>query len=752
MKRKNYLQLLTIMMVAMLCVGFASCSKDDSNDEFEPTENVSSQDPEGTIVLNMEGGASGNFYKIGELGEIHVDAANNFRGYDRNSYKIEFVTIGKVEGLSKVNKIPTSGWAESAAVVPGTGYMMRYYPSSYNKTNPQYARIYVVDYLTSTYTDETGNTYGSTTGATIKYQAPLQQKINLDNSSLTFTNTGNVSKSIKLKTPTHLSVKDKPEWCYVTTYVDSVRITVSENLGEARKGDVILSNVYGEATISVSQGAVAAISLEKTSLSFTNKASTQSVKLKTPTYYEIEEKPSWCTIQTKVDSITISVEENKDKARTGNIVVKNAIGKATIQVNQESYPAISFDKTSLTFNSAASSQTVKLKTSTNVELEEKPNWCTVQVSLDAIIVSVVENLSASQRTGNIVLKNAVSTATLSVTQKASSSPLFEKGMGTKQDPYQIKTAQQLENIGKATNSHFILSADIDLKTYLYEYGNGWEPINNFTGSLDGKGYKIKGLWIKRPSTDNIGLFSSANGATISDINIDIDENAITGRSYVGSICGKATSCSFSKCSINGNVIGNGDNVGGLLGFASSCSVSNSTFKGYIHGSSYTGGVAGQLSGSISQCFVDATIIGSAKTGGIAGGGSPTITYCYSGGHIGTEQLNYSGDIYAICRDGNVSESYSQASLTGHSCYAFIATNIVRNVTKCYYAGKVEAHYFYSNVGTYTYYDSTIAGFNDSNGYSTAYMMKQSTYESWDFKNTWKITEGKTYPTLRCFDK
>lgn len=32
------------------------------------------------------------------------------------------------------------------------------------------------------------------------------------------------------------------------------------------------------------------------------------------------------------------------------------------------------------------------------------------------------------------------------------------------------------------------------------------------------------------------------------------------------------------------------------------------------------------------------------------------------------------------------------------------------------------------------------------------MKKQSTYESWDFKNTWKITEGKTYPTLRCFDK
>lgn len=638
MKRKNYLNLLAIMMVAMLSIVLVSCSKDDKDDELEQTENVSNQDPEGTIVLNMEGGASGNYYKMGELGEIHIDAANNFRGYDRSNYKIEFVTIGKVDGLSKVYQIPLSGWAESAAVTPGTGYMMRYYPNLYNIDNPQYVRIYVVDYLTTTYTDEMGNMYGSSSGATIKYQAPLQQKINLDNSSLAFTNTGNVSKSIKLKTPTHLSVKEKPEWCWVTTYVDSVCITVSENIGEARKGDVILYNVYGEATISISQNAIA---------------------------------------------------------------------------------AISFESSSITFSSEASTQTVKLKTSTNVELEEKPNWCTVDLSSDAISVSVVENLSASQRTGKIILKNAVGSANIDVVQKASSTPLFEKGMGTEEDPYQIKTAKQLENIGKSSSSHFVITSDIDLKAYLYEYGNGWEPIDDFRGTLDGKGHILKGLWIKRPSTDYIGLFSSITQATIRDINVEIDESGITGQQYVGAICGRANSSQIFGCNV----------------------------KGIIAGYYYVGGLFGIISSSnISKCHLNGIIVGNSLVGGIGGQSdyNSTITRCYSEGNILGANNN---DVYGICSEGSISDCYSLAVLSGHYCYAI--SN--RSATRCYFAGEVSGSIFNCN-GTYTYFDSTVSGKTGSNGYSTDDMMKQSRYESWDFKNTWKITEGKTYPTLRCFDK
>ena len=295
-------------------------------------------------------------------------------------------------------------------------------------------------------------------------------------------------------------------------------------------------------------------------------------------------------------------------------------------------------------------------------------------------------------------------------------------MGTEEDPYQIRTAQQLENIGKSPNSHFVITSDIDINSYLYEYGNGWEPIDDFKGTLDGKGYTLKGLWIKRPNTDYIGLFSSITQATIKDINIEIAESGIKGQQYVGAICGRANSCQIFGCNV----------------------------KGIISGNYYVGGLFGYISSSrTSKCHVNGIIIGNNgnNVGGIGGEGdyNSTITLCYSEGNIIGSNYN---DVYGICREVIVSNCYSLATLTGsRGCYAI--SN--RSATQCYFAGKVSGSSFYCN-GTYTYFDYTVSGKTGNNGYSTANMKKQSTYEGWDFKTIWQITEGKTYPILRCFDK
>ena len=93
MKNSKSSHLLFLSVVTLLSLCFISCSKDEESDEQEKTENLSNQDPEGTIVLNMISGADGNYYTIGDLGEIHVDAANNFRGKE-SDYKIKVVNIG----------------------------------------------------------------------------------------------------------------------------------------------------------------------------------------------------------------------------------------------------------------------------------------------------------------------------------------------------------------------------------------------------------------------------------------------------------------------------------------------------------------------------------------------------------------------------------------------------------------------------------------------------------------------------------
>ena len=74
-----------------------------------------------------------------------------------------------------------------------------------------------------------------------------------------------------------------------------------------------------------------------------------------------------------------------------------------------------------------------------------------------------------------------------------------RGSGTKVDPYQIGTAEQLGafrdivNAAKGAEKHAILTNDIT-----FESGT-WTPIgdrltnNRFVGTFDGNGYSIKGL-------------------------------------------------------------------------------------------------------------------------------------------------------------------------------------------------------------------------------------------------------------------
>lgn len=531
MKKKNYLHLLSTIMAVMLSFSLASCGGDDDDepqkDQYEKTENLSNQDPEGTIVLNMVSGAKDNYYTIGELGSIHIDAANNFVGRYSD---IDFVTIGKVDGLGKIDRIPNTGWGKSAAVVPGTGYVMRHgYSSSY-----QYARIYVVDYLGSTYTDDVGNTYGEITGATIKYQAPFQLPIKLD-------------------------------------------------------------------------------------------------------------------------------------------------------------------ITSLSFDSGANSKTLELTNPTTISIEEKPDWCEVFINTESkITITVTENLTAEQRQGDIVLKNTSNSVKISVTQKGSSSPMFQAGSGTAQDPYQIKTAQQLKSITKALNAHFILTADITLNEE--SNGSGWDPIGKqetpFRGTIDGQGHFIKNMWMKRPTTDGVGLFGYIQNATIKGIRLEIGNYGLNGGNYVGGICGYSNSGLIQECSVNG----------------------------YINGKDYVAGICGEApNANIIQCYTKGTILSKSWASGITN--RATVIDCFSITSLIGYEVNGIG--------GN-------------------------NVSKCYYAGKASPTYYFHCPGTYTYFDQTIIGtsslYDKDNARTTSQMNTQSNYEGWDFANTWKITEGKTYPTLRCFDK
>jgi hypothetical protein len=88
---------------------------------------------------------------------------------------------------------------------------------------------------------------------------------------------------------------------------------------------------------------------------------------------------------------------------------------------------------------------------------------------------------------------------------------------------------------------YYLANDIDCScTSGWNGGAGFEPIGNysneFTGTFDGKGYKITNLYINRSTTDYVGLFGfTGSGSEIKDVGLE--EVNVSGDLYVGGLVG-----------------------------------------------------------------------------------------------------------------------------------------------------------------------------------------------------------------------
>ncbi len=169
--------------------------------------------------------------------------------------------------------------------------------------------------------------------------------------------------------------------------------------------------------------------------------------------------------------------------------------------------------------------------------------------------------------------------------------VFAGGSGIDGDPFQIHTAEQLNNVRNNLNSHFILLNDIDLTGYLSEAGAGWNdgagwaPIgtsgSRFAGVFDGAEYRITGLHINRPTSENVGLFGSTNGARIQ--NVEVWGVSIKGGSYVGGLIGRGYETTVSQCGTSGTVTGTGDlYTGGLIGYMYNGSVSRCNRKEQLY--------------------------------------------------------------------------------------------------------------------------------------------------------------------------
>lgn len=191
------------------------------------------------------------------------------------------------------------------------------------------------------------------------------------------------------------------------------------------------------------------------------------------------------------------------------------------------------------------------------------------------------------------------------------------GDGSRSTPYILYTKEQLSQISLMPNKFYRLGSDITLD-------GEWTPISDFTGTLDGNGYTIRGLTVS--GKNHAGLFSHVSG-TVKNLTVYGD---MTAAKNVGIIAG-TNDGNIENCTVAGTAYANTDYAGGICGV--NCgTVKNCLTSLYsVASGSFAGGISGINYGIIENCLAAVNVVASDMyAGGIAGVNSGgTIKACVS---------------------------------------------------------------------------------------------------------------------------
>lgn len=271
------------------------------------------------------------------------------------------------------------------------------------------------------------------------------------------------------------------------------------------------------------------------------------------------------------------------------------------------------------------------------------------------------------------------------------------GSGTQEDPYQIYTANDLQNING--HSWYKLMNDIDLN------GVKWQPIgrNGATmANLDGGGFTIKNLNVKDSASDFCGLFSTLQDATIT--NLTLEGCSVDGGSKTAILAGDMTSCTISNVTIiKANVKGDA-NVGALAGNAYYCTLQNvQVLESTIGGSSLVGGIVGTADRlDITLSSFNGDVTGSGNVGGIcakANSATKISRSCTSGTVTGTGTDTKAAGIVAESR-AYVTDCFTTANISAPGYVGGIVGLNYASVSNCYASGTLSSETLAAGIVAY----------------------------------------------------
>ncbi|MCC2380942.1 type II secretion system GspH family protein [Bacillus wiedmannii] len=226
--------------------------------------------------------------------------------------------------------------------------------------------------------------------------------------------------------------------------------------------------------------------------------------------------------------------------------------------------------------------------------------------------------------------------------------LPQTGVGTKTNPYIIRTIGELQAISLNPTAAYKLGNDIEgCVTKEWNSGEGFELIAGFAGVFLKSNYSINDLYINRPNQDYVGLFGDVNSSekgmfsvylknprvigkdfvgaisgalSVREMDsIKVENGEVTGQNNVGMLFGKVTSFASQRLFGSGKVNGK-NNVGGISGFGDDIMLKYTGFVGEVTGNDSVGGLMGRLDGisMLGGSYVSATVSGTIRTQSVLG--------------------------------------------------------------------------------------------------------------------------------------
>ncbi|WP_205621646.1 S-layer homology domain-containing protein [Paenibacillus sanguinis] len=366
----------------------------------------------------------------------------------------------------------------------------------------------------------------------------------------------------------------------------------------------------------------------------------------------------------------------------------------------------------------------------------------------------------------------------------------------------IGNSHQLQLMAMDLSANYTLTQDIDFDTTFTDnsrsdmwatsagngFGFGFEPIGNdstpFTGTLDGHGYDISGLYINRSSLLSVGLFGHISNGEVRDI--QLKNGDVTGGLQTGMLSGRnGPSSQIMKVQVTGNVtggdktgglVGNNDGmigsssstatvngmneVGGLVGRSSIGSVTGAVYTtGSVSGISHIGGLIGLNAGQVNKAYATGQVDGQFNVGGLIGlhDMNSQVNLSFAAGN--TTGMDFVGGLVGRNESGKINDSYAIGSAFGRSDVGGLVGRNIGDIRTTYAVGGVTGS---SEVGglvgrefgtvTASFYNKETTGQSDTGKGEprvTSEMKQHALYGTeWDFNGIWGLQEGAMFPVLQ----